>query len=1204
MSESRYSGAFFTRGIMYLKTLELMGFKSFPEKIRLEFHPGVTAVVGPNGSGKSNISDAVRWVLGEQSAKSLRGGKMEDVIFAGTENRRPLGFAEVSLSLDNSDNAMPMEFNEITITRRLYRSGEGEYRINGASCRLKDIHELFMDTGVGREGYSIIGQGKIDEILNARSEDRRLLFEEAAGIVKYKSRRQEALLKLEREKQNLLRAEDVIGEIDRQMEPLAIQSEQAKQYLDLRENLKAVQVNYFLYQTQTAEKQMEELDESLRVLRQQMETEKIKSERLQEAWEKEKSADDANDAHLKTVSQDRMALQRRVEQTDGGVRVAEEAVRHLALNEERLRKESAKKAELIQQKKTERGQEDAKLRQIEAALEEAMQIHAERQEEMQSTGAALDKTEKNLGQDQSELIRRMELLSDIRSEIRGLEEQSRQIGGARAALEREWEESRCQAQTDAAALESARQMLEAATARSHAADTDLADKQKAWEDFNERVNELNKQASAAASALSESDARRTLLRELERGFEGYQKSVRAILKQKQKNPEKFSGVCGAVGELARIAKKYETALETALGPAMHDIVTQTDQDAIEAIEFLKARQEGRATFLPLNVIKSRSLGAARQSYLQESGVLGAAKDLIEYDPLYENIFGNLLGNVFILDNSANALLFSQKYQHRFKLATLDGELFNPGGAITGGSLGGRNAGIFSRSRELKELDAVADQVRDAARASREELESAFAKRAEIFDELENLRDQTRQNFLERNEWENKMRQIQEQSARHKKNQDDLQNRQTQLAERAEQAQGISEARQGDLTAQQQDLDAIHRRLEAGQQAIAQQRARRENLLNQITAVQIEMESLKQSLNAARENWCRIEADIRQAESSALEEELEGGRREREDQERAIAEMKERLAQDQEALAAYSTEIEKAEQKKEDIRAKTQTLEQSQKTQMETLSRLANDLTRLEMKKEQIEMETRRLFDEMWDEYKITPQSAKEVKSLSLSPNQLQKEERRFKNEIQALGSVNVGAIEEYQNLKSRLDFLHAQRDDILAAERKLLDISAELATLMEKRFKERFALISQNFEQTFQEIFQGGKANLTLNSGENILEAGIDISAQPPGKKLQSLSLLSGGERALTAIALLFGILRMKPSPFCILDEIEAALDEANVNRYAGFIQKIAANTQLILITHRKGTMEAANVLYGVTMQEQGISKLVSVKLTEEKQIG
>jgi len=1181
---------------MYLKTLTLTGFKSFPEKIRLEFNTGITAVVGPNGSGKSNIADAVRWVLGEQSAKSLRGGKMEDVIFSGTEHRHALAFAEVSMVIDNADHRIKTEYTEITVTRRMYRSGEGEYRINGASCRLKDIRELFMDTGVGREGYSIIGQGSIEEILSARSDERRLLFEEAAGIGKYKTRRQEAYVRLEKERQNLLRAADVIAELERRLPSLTEQAAAAKQYLDLKEQLKIVQVNIFLSEIQSADRQTAEMEEQIRVLESQQQAEQAKHENQNRVYQRMQSSLTEAEEQLRIYQGEKENARSLAEQAVVKGKIAQERLGNIQKAEKRLNdqidKLNAQNAEkermlIIEQEKGDRLKAEL------YGLNERLKLNQ----------TAYDSMEEGLSEKDQELERlnvclmdSMKVSLELKNKIERIESQIELLIERKEAMRREGEA--CDSQIVCINATLSRSRGEAAVT-AHNMDilmSRMGELQKSAADLALLYEQASLREAEVIKKLNEAKSRYSVLADMERGFEGYRRSSKVIL---QKRGE-LRGIVGAVGELARTPEGLDTAIEAALGSSINDIVTETEEDAIKAIAYLKSAHEGRATFLPLNAITPRRLGRDKEAVFTEPGVVGLASRLISYDSKYERVFLYLLGTVIIVENNEAAIFISRKYKQGLRIVSVDGEQFNPGGSITGGSTN-THSGLINRSRELGELERLLTGLNGQAEECRQEAAHLKARIAAGAEETEEARGKWQTLLLENNTHRLNCKQMEDTGFELNKKLRGITQECEKLAVKENEAYDALTPLQSDVNAAERGIKELRLKIDAHSQNVTGDRQKREDQIRALTELKIQAGRLEQRVQACMDNIQRLEAEIKvvHAEKESMERELLSNRQERGELRDMLSSSETGLEEAHRQLADVSGQIESINGWKEGLREQIAESERRQRAGLEMLAGLNNEVSLLTLRREQIEANTRKLYDLMWDEYHLTAQAAKEYKTPDQTMSKLNREELRLKNEIAGIGAVNIGAIDEYKVINERYHFLDKQRGDILAAESKLLSVISELTGLMEKQFSEQFESISRNFKLVFGEMFSGGKARLVLNDVSNILESGIEIEAQPPGKNLQNMLLLSGGERALTAAALLFGILRLKPSPFCILDEMEAALDEANVNRFAGYIRRISNDTQFILITHRKGTMEAADVLYGVTMQEAGVSKLVSVRLEE-----
>ncbi|MDR1000184.1 MAG: chromosome segregation protein SMC [Clostridiales bacterium] len=1182
---------------MYLKSLILTGFKSFPEKIRLEFVPGVTAVVGPNGSGKSNISDAVRWVLGEQSARSLRGSKMEDVIFAGTEHRRSLGFTEVSIVLDNADRTIDSDYTDIVVTRRMYRSGEGEYKLNGETCRLKDIHELFMDTGIGREGYSIIGQGKIDEILSARGEDRRNIFEEAAGIVKYKSRKQEASNRLEREKVNLRRVEDIIEELSGRVELLAEQAEKAKKYLDLREQLKIVTINSFMIQADAGKAGISEFGENIRVLSAQLDSEQARQNHLSDTRQRLGEEIAEAEGSLALYNNDKDLLNHEAEDISIGIRVTEEHIKNMLADERRLANEISDHVHHAEELKTELAAQQVQECEWKEELFERMEQLTASQKEFDDFSASLRESDKAYEEINSALMEFVRQSAEVKGQINRLEDSIEMSGERRGLLEDELRICTTDIEAKTTEFDKAQEALTDTNSRLEFLLKRIKTLESNRDKLQEEVERLGVLASSKAKKLNEAESRLKALSELDKDFEGYKRGVRAVLK----NREHLPGAVGAVGELITMKKEHEVAIATALGSSVQDIVTLTEKDALAAIEFLKKNNEGLATFLPLNAVTPRAVNKDKRNIFAESGILGLAKDLVTYDKKLENVFAYLLGGMIVATDAKTALAMFRKYK-TVPIVTLEGEMFHTGGSISGGRGGNGKSDILSRTREMRELkERVCAFTAESGKIDKELDEIKQRIKAEA-ERVVSLRGEWQSLLMDKSNKANIASSLQAAIAELLKKQANIQAEVDIHLARENDALARIEPLRAALAGLDSKIEEAHRQRGQYQSNMSEERDMRDGFARSLTDLKVLISGLEQRIINTVDNVKKLERDI--IKSAAEKERCERGivlsLAEREGKQRAIQSREEALAKVKERALGLLDSILALTGKLDSLRTKQTELESRLRQVSETINQLNGNIAMLNVKKEHLESENRRLYDEIWDEYRVTPQTAREIKKLDMTASQLKRDERRLKQEITETGDVNVGAIDEYKATNERFQFLKSQREDILAAHEKLNAVIADLTELMTRRFREQFEIISTSFNIVFGEMFVGGTAKLILDDEGDILETGIEIVAQPPGKNLQSMSLLSGGERALTAAALLFAILRVKPSPFCILDEIEAALDEANVARFADYIRRVSASTQFILITHRKGTMYAADVLYGVTMQEVGVSKLISVKLDEE----
>ena len=1188
---------------MYLKRLELQGFKSFPEKIRLEFNKGITVVVGPNGSGKSNIADAVRWVLGEKSAKSLRGAKMEDVIFNGTANRKPMGFAEVSMVMDNTDRKLNMDFSEVTVTRRVYRSGDSDYLINGSNCRLKDILELFMDTGVGKEGYSIIGQGRIDEILSTKSEDRRMLFEEAAGIVKYKTRRAEAANKLEKEHANLIRVNDIIAELETQVGPLKIQAEKTKKYLVLADRLKLVQVNIFIREADKYEKELNELKEQLEVLERDISSEENKKTALN--IENQKYKDDLAkleedmQRNTEAIAEKRSEWERR----ESDITLYENQAEHISGDIKRIETELSNALEQKQEKENDISVIKTKIQAKNLQLESQNRAHDDKKEEFALFEKKVSESEEQVSAFDELISAKMEQSNDLKIRInentvlsdqnkKRLNEIDAELDGIEASIEEKDIELKVLEKRFARVEEEGRLISEHIDEFTKSKETLAADIDVKTTDVSKLTREIN-----------EKNSRLKIISELEREYEGYYGGVKAILKQRDnKNPD-FRGICGAVGEVITLEKQYETAIEIALGGAVQNIITRNDESVKSAIRFLKKNNSGRATFLPMTSVKGRPLGNEKHNLLKEKGVIGIAKELIKYSQEYENIMSNLLDRVIVVDNIDNGTLLAKKTNHIYKIVTLDGDIFNPGGSVTGGSINKKSTGIFSRGREIAELKESLKSLLEKQRSMNDELDSAKQKLENVTYKLDEAKEELQELAKTRIQEKNNLDIAKHELAQLNENQKSLTNDFNSLESSIKESETSAALFNEQLSALDKEISDLYNERDKHRSIIKNDRETRENFNNEIMKLRLEIKQLENDISGFNSDIERINgeiADILEQNKTGLES-IKKLRAELDEKKNEIIKAGEDVERSKREYDEMNRAMQAFNDRKAEINKHIETTSQHITDCIQTISTLNNRFTKLDMRNEDIKQKNQQLYDTMWEDYEITYVEAKNYEQLEAKDSELQKEDRSLRAQIRSLGSVNVNAVEEYNKVQERFDFLTNQRDDIIASEEKLTDVITRLEELMVTQFREQFKIISENFTKVFRVMFGGGNAELKLADDDDILNCGIDINAQPPGKALQNMMLLSGGEKALTAMSLLFAILEMKPSPFCILDEIEAALDDANVNRYADYLKRFTDTTQFVVISHRKGTMEAADILYGVTMQEQGISKLVSVDFSNDK---
>ena len=1181
---------------MYLKALEIQGFKSFPDKTVLTFGEAVTAIVGPNGSGKSNLSDAIRWVMGEQSTRSLRGGKMEDVIFGGTAKRRALGCAEVSLILDNSDGVLPMEENEVMITRRYYRSGEGEYYINRRSCRLRDINDLFLDTGLGREGYSMIGQGRIDEILSTRSGDRRSVFEEAAGISRYRHRKEEAERRLERTSDNLLRLGDKIAELELQLEPLARQAEQARTYLVLRDQLREVEVSLWLDNLDELRQRTRRLQMDCDTAAAQRDAAAAEQERLYRRGEELAARMRQADMELDTLRAQGAQTDREAQELESAQAVLTAQLRSNEENQNRLSREwqaQVGRGEAIAAQIQQRRAQQEELKQRRAEVQARLDALRSRWEENQRQAEALRRELSRL-QERENL--QSASLSQVRSLLSGLEASSQELEGRRERLESRKSETEAQLEDFKARRREARARLDELRDRAGSLQNVVSGHQLRLRGREERLSaetEAVNQLTVEAGSLR---SRRDMLTEMERMYEGYSRAVKVVMQAAERR--QLGGIHGPLAGLIQVPGRCTVAIETALGGGMQNLVTDREEDAKAAIQYLKQRGAGRATFLPLSAIGPRTLG--EQGVERCPGFVGIASELVRCEPRYQNIVSNQLGRTVVTEDLDAAIAMARQYRHRFKIVTLDGQVLNSGGSMTGGSAS-RSAGILSRSAELEGLEQRAQAVeqklaqrrqaleglRREVSAGRYEMENAQRERQELESQISKAEGEESQLRVLRSTLNDSLDQCLEEL-------DELTQRRDELEEQTRQAR----ARLSELEGQ---AEAARQETEDKVQNQGQFRAAEEQLSGELSQARSELAALEAQRTAGAQALSELEglaADItgdrtrreRELEECRVRErELRGELRDGEGRREALRERRARLTEAVERGAAERLILEK-ERVEADKAARDKNTE---------LLNLERECSVLEQKRSAARMEEKQIIEKLWETYELTYDSAAPRRLQLESPTRAARRIADLKRQISALGAVNVGAIEEHQRVKERWDYLTGQRDDVERARRELEDIIGGITEEMRKLFEQEFKRINEAFSVTFEELFGGGSARLELEDPEDILNCGIEIRVQPPGKVLKVLSLLSGGEKAFVAIALYFAFLKVRPTPFVVMDEIEAALDDNNVVRFADYMRRMSGQTQFIAITHRRGTMEEADVLYGVTMQERGVSRMLMLNLNE-----
>ena len=1184
---------------MRLKKLYIHGFKSFADRVEMTFEHGVTGVVGPNGCGKSNISDAVRWVLGEQSARQLRGSKMEDVIFNGTEKRRRMAYCEVTLTFDNEDRSLPSDYTEVAVTRRVFRTGESEYLLNGAACRLKDVVDLFRDTGIGRDGYSIVGQGRVGEILSQKSEDRRQVFEEAAGIVKYKARKSEAEKRLDNTEQNLSRIADIISELESRLEPLRLQSEDARKYLAMREEQKGLDLNVFLIRSERYQEKIAELRltaESMRETLAQNEREQQALNERRESVQNQLSEREEKAAELRESLQ---ALIQEVEAQEGQANVLRE--RLAASRREQARVEDEKRAaeegetgmrrriETLEGEIAREGEGVAAREERQAALDRAL-------EEAETAAARLETEAEDA---KERVIRFMNDMGDVKSEQARLtalgEAIDRQLASLSAGAE---EDSRVTADLTRA-VEDAEGVWDEENDRLKALNEAAREISERTRRAGEEYERLTAESQKLLSIKQELGSRLKLLTEMQRDYEGYNLSVKQVLMEAERRGG--AGVHGVVASILHAPQKLERALDMVLGGTLQNVVVDRDEDAKAMIEYLKCNRYGRATFLPISSIRGRTLDMGERRVLSMPGCVGLASEMVTYDPIYRGIVENLLGRTVIAEDLNSGIAIQRAGRYQFRLVTLDGDVMHSGGSMTGGSVQSRMTSLLSREREITESAENMKKLTEKLAQAQNQLKKGEEERAALKRERAQLFDDVHQQEIAVTRAEDHLARAREELNGH-----------TGRAARVNEARAQLAEQKAEILSQ---LDALGQRRETTEDE-------GEALRKKAQALQTSLSEKRAALNAQRQEAgdARVALATAKRGFEALKQDLSRLNAQKGDAARALAEAAEsllalacRLKADEEALTTEEGRLELARrglngaredfQRADESRLKAQTELKEISESAERLRVATEEFTdrshRAEMALSRAENDLEQMTARIWEDYQLTYEGAEPFRDPDFKLAESEKRLNTLRAAIRAMGPVNVSAMDEYRETSERYTELSAQRDDLERAKNDLMGIISELTGKMETQFRAQFEQLDVYFRQTFTELFGGGRAELRLEDPKDALNTGIEIVAQPPGKKLQMLSLLSGGERALTAIAILFAMLKLKPTPFCILDEIEAALDDANIDNFAEYLQTYSNKTQFVVVTHRKGTMSRCDALYGVAMEEKGVSKLVSVKLAD-----
>ena len=1183
---------------MYLKNIEVQGFKSFAQKINFEFHNGITGIVGPNGSGKSNVGDAVRWVLGEQSAKSLRGGNMQDVIFSGTETRKPLSYASVAITLDNSDHKLPVEFNEVTVTRRIYRSGESEYLINGSNCRLKDINEMFYDTGIGKEGYSIIGQGQIDRILSGKPEERRELFDEAAGIVKFKRRKNTTVKKLEEERQNLVRVTDILSELTRQLGPLEKQSETAKIYLAKREALKELDVNMFLLEYSSTAESLKELGEKHRLAQENLEdTQKeyeqtrVEYDRLEQELEELNTRMDA----LRMESQEQ-ALHK--QQLEGQINVLNEQILAGVQNEDHYRGRLKAIEEELAVREASRKELEEEKSDLYSQLKEVRSRLKDEEEKLNTAQENIRTCTQAVEEGKNEIIEILNSRANTKGKAQRFDAMMEQADIRKAEISQRILRLKSEEEEQQTILRKAQEQYDSITESIHSANEECDRLNQEVGNIQEKLKEQTVQLEKQQTSYHREASRLESLRNLTERYDGYGNSIRRVMEQKERVP----GIQGVVADLIQVNKDYEVAIETALGGSIQNIVTDNEQTAKTLIEFLKKNRYGRATFLPMSSISPRGEFSPREA-LKEPGVIGVASELVTTAPQYQQIARFLLGRVLVVDHIDHAIAIGRKYRHSLRMVTIEGESLSPGGSMTGGAFK-NNSNLLGRRREIEELEKGVAKLKSEVAMIQKAMEDNRNRRNVLRDAIADFQDKLRQQYIEQNTAKMNIAQQEEKAEEIRGGYEQINRDKEQIRRQMLEIRQDHEQIARELESSRQDEQELESFIEEKQAELDQWKEEETKLTRELEEIRLQASSLDQKNQFDQENLNRLNSETQtlENEQKSIYESLAHSSEEMEQKKLTIQELKTEAANSGIQAQEAKLQLEKWQKEKEERNGKHKEFFEKRDQLSGQIGLLDKECFRLKSQMDKLEESREERISYMWEEYEITPNNALSYRKEELTDlPEMKKQVAQIKEEIRRLGSVNVNAIEDYKDLLERHTFLSGQYNDLITAEKTLEQIIQELDEGMRKQFTEKFAEIQREFDKAFKELFGGGKGTLELDEEADILEAGIRITSQPPGKKLQNMMQLSGGEKALTAIALLFAIQNLKPSPFCLLDEIEAALDDSNVGRFAGYLQKLTKNTQFIIITHRRGTMNAADRLYGITMQEKGVSTLVSVDLVENQ---
>ncbi|MDP2891631.1 MAG: chromosome segregation protein SMC [Bacillota bacterium] len=1185
---------------MILKRFEVYGFKSFAERMEIRFDKGITAIVGPNGTGKSNIADAVRWVLGEQSNKSLRTQRTDDIIFGGTENRKPLSYCEVSLTFDNPDGLLAIDFSEVTVTRRAYRSGESEYFINQNPCRMKDISDLFRDTGIGREGYSVIGQGRIDEILSTRPEDRRAIFEEAAGIGKYRSRKEEAERKLDAAEQDLLRLHDVIGELEIQLAPLAKQCEEAKKYLGFKERLKELEINLFLAKYDEGQEKLDSLKSMMQGMAEECGAKVGYETQIADAIAESEKTISQREERIGAMQSKALEFSSLLSQTAGEKNLIQERIENIKKDNERILSEADALKKEAEEGSREYEESSRKAGEWLAEGSKSRETLKDVETEYKRLTDEIEKCETAMSGIQGVMRESLSRLYEEKNKTAGLEAAKNACSSRMEAFSRQLEEKRGEIE----GLKKAGVESEGAAAR-----------------LRSRADELSSERNGAAAALGEAkkalealaaetgklergagsiETRCRMLEAMQRDYEGYSNSVKALFREAERSPAIRERVIGAVAQLISVPEKLQKAVEMALGPAASHIVTKDEEDAKHLIGYLRENDLGRATFLPLTSMKPRCLSDTERITLKTRGCIGVASELISYDKKYAPAIESLLARTIIVENIDVGIAIARAAGYTIRVATLNGEIINPGGSMTGGSTGAKTTSILGREEAIRETKQQKEQAEAALKAMLDKKAQLDAHIHAINEKIKICDEGIKTIEIETASESGRLESFKRLAALREAEAKTINAEMEKLGSELDSAKNAISEAMGASGGLEREAETLAENEKAKKEAYESLRAGREQLFEKISALKMHIRE------------CEQEAAGRKADAERAKTKREKALAGVSEKEHAISVDIERLKQCEASLAGIggraeglqkeagenSRSIEDAENARRAAFEEVKSLERKRAQLQEQLEQVREKSHRTELSAAKIEAELDNMANKIWEEYELTYSNAESMRR-EINMSEALSETENLKRSLRSLGSINPNAIEDYQNVKERYEYLTSQRDDLAKAQEDLRALIGELTGRMQSQFKEQFDLINRNFSETFKKLFGGGRAMLILSDENDLMECGIDIVAQPPGKNLKLISL-SGGEKALTAIAILFAILKLKPTPFCLLDEIEAALDEANVERFSNFIKDYSKNTQFILITHRRATMANCDIIYGMAMEEKGVSKMVGVRLAKE----